>query len=552
MFSPLTVVSARINKNTHSVILSRLRRPSFRLDYNTTAWDAPPPSESPSNQQITSNVGSTAFKNTWNPHFNAKTHFTISINSQIEFRVIADCDPPVVVGYSRFAVRDALQNHGNSLDDTAFTLDINSLPSDRTTEGEAVGLIGKLYLQISANSRAVSAAIVATNLARSPSAQSAGSSLLTFHLSASQPRAVRQNDSGSNSSLSVPHTRRSISSDNRGRGDDNASSFTGSHSFHHHHHQSRNSASTTSNTTGDSDGLPPHWERRVDPASGRTYFVDHLTRRTQWEPPQPLPPGWERRVDANNRVYYVDHNTRTTTWHPPSASLLQNVGLWRQWYDARSGQMRNQLSERYSSSGWAAGSTLAASVAAAAYLPDDLGPLPEGYERRRDQNGRVYYVNHITRTTQWEDPRQSTAPLPDGWEMRYTSDVFLFFCLPFHSTSTQWTLDRKVASFRYLCHANSANSTKVEIKVSRTNLLVDSFRQLIALPPQNLRGRLFIIFKDEEGLDYGGVAREWFFQLSDQLLNPMYCLFEYASDNNFSLQINPASSVNPEHLQYFR
>ncbi|VDK40264.1 unnamed protein product [Dibothriocephalus latus] len=32
----------------------------------------------------------------------------------------------------------------------------------------------------------------------------------------------------------------------------------------------------------------------------------------------------------------------------------------------------------------------------------------------------------------------------------------------------------------------------------------------------------------------------------------MYCLFEYASDNNFSLQINPASSVNPEHLQYFR
>lgn len=32
----------------------------------------------------------------------------------------------------------------------------------------------------------------------------------------------------------------------------------------------------------------------------------------------------------------------------------------------------------------------------------------------------------------------------------------------------------------------------------------------------------------------------------------MYCLFEYASNSNYSLQINPASSVNPDHLLYFR
>nr|CDS32868.1 nedd 4 E3 ubiquitin protein ligase [Hymenolepis microstoma] len=32
----------------------------------------------------------------------------------------------------------------------------------------------------------------------------------------------------------------------------------------------------------------------------------------------------------------------------------------------------------------------------------------------------------------------------------------------------------------------------------------------------------------------------------------MYCLFEYASGNNFSLQINPNSSANPDHLQYLR
>ena len=40
--------------------------------------------------------------------------------------------------------------------------------------------------------------------------------------------------------------------------------------------------------------------------------------------------------------------------------------------------------------------------------------------------------------------------------------------------------------------------------------------------------------------------------LSHEVLNPMYCLFEYANKNNYCLQINPASSVNPDHLQYFR
>ena len=47
-------------------------------------------------------------------------------------------------------------------------------------------------------------------------------------------------------------------------------------------------------------------------------------------------------------------------------------------------------------------------------------------------------------------------------------------------------------------------------------------------------------------------CREWFFLISHEMLNPMYCLFEYATSNNYQLQINPKSSVNPEHLQYFK
>ena len=36
------------------------------------------------------------------------------------------------------------------------------------------------------------------------------------------------------------------------------------------------------------------------------------------------------------------------------------------------------------------------------------------------------------------------------------------------------------------------------------------------------------------------------------MFNPFYCLFEYSAHDNYTLQINPASSVNPEHLNYFR
>lgn len=37
---------------------------------------------------------------------------------------------------------------------------------------------------------------------------------------------------------------------------------------------------------------------------------------------------------------------------------------------------------------------------------DPLGPLPQGWEKRADPaTGRIYFVNHVNRTTQWEDPR---------------------------------------------------------------------------------------------------------------------------------------------------
>ena len=45
---------------------------------------------------------------------------------------------------------------------------------------------------------------------------------------------------------------------------------------------------------------------------------------------------------------------------------------------------------------------------------------------------------------------------------------------------------------------------------------------------KDLRKRLMIKFKGEDGLDYGGIAREWLYLLSHEMLNPYYGLFQYS------------------------
>ena len=48
------------------------------------------------------------------------------------------------------------------------------------------------------------------------------------------------------------------------------------------------------------------------------------------------------------------------------------------------------------------------------------------------------------------------------------------------------------------------------------------------------------------------MSREFFTLLSHEMINPALCLFEYSARDRSTLQINPASVVNPEHLNYFR
>jgi len=53
--------------------------------------------------------------------------------------------------------------------------------------------------------------------------------------------------------------------------------------------------------------------------------------------------------------------------------------------------------------------------------PADLATLPHGWEQAMTQDGEIYYINHIEKTTSWFDPRQRTSH-----PMKYVTIEFLF------------------------------------------------------------------------------------------------------------------------------
>uniref|UniRef100_A0A6J0UIH7 HECT-type E3 ubiquitin transferase n=1 Tax=Pogona vitticeps TaxID=103695 RepID=A0A6J0UIH7_9SAUR len=326
-------------------------------------------------------------------------------------------------------------------------------------------------------------------------------------------------------------------------------------------------------------GLPSGWEERKD-AKGRTYYVNHNNRTTTWtrpimqlaedgatgstsnsnnhlaEPqirrprslssptvtlsaplealvkdspvrravkdtlsnpqsPQPspynspkpqhkltqsfLPPGWEMRIAPNGRPFFIDHNTKTTTWEDPRLKFpvhLRSKG---------------------------------------ALNPNDLGPLPPGWEERIHVDGRTFYIDHNNKITQWEDPRLQN-PAITGPAVPYSREF-----------------KQKYDYFRKKLKKPADIPNRFEMKLHRNNIFEESYRRIMSVKrPDVLKARLWIEFESEKGLDYGGVAREWFFLLSKEMFNPYYGLFEYSATDNYTLQINPNSGLcNEDHLSYF-
>lgn len=294
-----------------------------------------------------------------------------------------------------------------------------------------------------------------------------------------------------------------------------------------------------------STGLPTGWEEKRD-VKGRRYYVNHNTRTTTWtrpliqraseaasEPSVPsllqspstsqmpvsvegspqrspsseptfepgsLPAGWEVRSAPNGRPFFINHNTKTTTWEDPRLRIPV--------------QMRRGPS----------------------LDPSDLGLLPPGWEERVHSDGRIFYIDHNTRITQWEDPRLQN-PAITGPAVPYSRDY-----------------KQKYDYFRKKMKKPADIPNRFEMKLRRNAVLEDSYRRILSVKrPELLKARLWVEFEGEKGLDYGGVAREWFFLMSREMFNPYYGLFEYSATDNYTLQINPNSGLcNEDHLTYFK
>lgn len=491
-----------------------------------------------------------AIRRTLNPHWNQQFVLTVKPSSVISVQVFdqkkfkkkADQG---FLGVVNLLVSSLVDLSASTFDEL-ITRDLRKSGSDSGSSG---GLLGKVMLNLSSN-------IPQSRLpSNTLSVGSFGSIRGSGSGSSSRPRPLSSSQSAGPSSSSGGAMQRTPSP----------------------------LTAAESSTSDEFGPLPKGWERRVDNL-GRRYYVDHNTRTTSWERPQvnanaaqgieaadaerarfmhrydnttevsaqnnsgqaspstspsmtgsirasvspvvtaasgssqgygltlesqgipgtgPLPAGWEMKFTPQGRPYFVDHNNRSTTWVDPRTSVRMNV--------TSPAQVRPIVQQQ---------------------TVTQLGPLPAGWEMRVTQSGRVYFVDHNTRTTTWDDPR-----LPSQVD----------------SSAPQYKRDfqKKLRYFRAQMVAFMEQG-QCSVQVRRTNIFEDSFGVISNLNAKELKKRLMIKFQGEEGLDYGGVSREFFFLLSHEMFNPFYGLFEYSGHDQYTLQINPHSNINPEHLTYFK
>ncbi|XP_047226983.1 E3 ubiquitin-protein ligase HECW2 isoform X3 [Girardinichthys multiradiatus] len=94
---------------------------------------------------------------------------------------------------------------------------------------------------------------------------------------------------------------------------------------------------------------------------------------------------------------------------------------------------------------------------------------------------------------------------------------------------------------------------KVKLIIRRDHLLEDAFNQIMCYSRKDLqRSKLYVSFVGEDGLDYSGPSREFFFLVSRELFNPYYGLFEYSANDTYTVQISPMSAFVDNHHEWFR
>jgi E3 ubiquitin-protein ligase NEDD4 len=295
----------------------------------------------------------------------------------------------------------------------------------------------------------------------------------------------------------------------------------------------------------DSQGrLPAGWERREDNL-GRTYYVDHNTRTTTWSRPSANynEPAQRSQREANMQLERRAHQSRMLP-EDRTGSNSPNLPDGQQPSTPPPGMTAP------AAGGSAPGANAnAVSMMATGATTAGTGELPAGWEQRHTPEGRAYFVDHNTRTTTWVDPRRQQyirmygqnqqqggnnttiqqqpvsqlGPLPSGWEMRLTNTARVYF-VDHNTKTTTWddprlpsSLDQGVPQYkrdfrRKLIYFRSQPALRImsgqcHVKVRRNNIFEDSYAEIMRQSASDLKKRLMIKFDGEDGLDYGGLSR---------------------------------------------
>lgn len=88
--------------------------------------------------------------------------------------------------------------------------------------------------------------------------------------------------------------------------------------------------------------------------------------------------------------------------------------------------------------------------------------------------------------------------------------------------------------------------------INRQTIWQSTLDTLLMVPSEELALRpIKIVFDGEEGIDYGGITREWLSLLNKEVFDPSFGLFKLSA-NQVSYQPNPFSYIVPDHLTHFR
>lgn len=312
--------------------------------------------------------------------------------------------------------------------------------------------------------------------------------------------------------------------------------------------------------------LPLGWEVKKD-EHGKYFFIDHVRKTTTYVDPR-LPT--ELPLVNPNRVALPDHrkpagSSKTSvqiSTRPSAAPVAGEESAQQPWVPAvvssssTSTTAQAPISRDPSGSGTSASapiaSTSAPSQLALANYEDKIVAFfkqPHIFDIIKEKRAASNLMNYSLREKIGQIRKGGVSAL-----RRYGHDVNLMMIVsvfdteidamntssssthkPPHTPRTsvgrmivpgKRDFDEKLRYFyKKLEQKNYGHGpNKLKLSIRRDHILEDAFTKVMSINVKKdlQRSRLYVSFAAEEGLDYGGPSREFFFLLSRELFNPYY------------------------------